>query len=39
MSMPHPHDRKNWLFFWNELGAEHPGIIQSLSTAEQIPGG
>ncbi|CAM5537393.1 IS66 family transposase OS=Stutzerimonas stutzeri OX=316 GN=N7335_06865 PE=4 SV=1 [Stutzerimonas stutzeri] len=24
--------RKNWLFCWTELGAEHVGIIQSLIT-------
>jgi hypothetical protein len=26
------HNRKNWLFCWTELGAEHLGIIQSLIT-------
>lgn len=27
---PIPQGRKNWLFCWTELGAEHVGIIQSL---------
>ena len=27
---PIPLGRKNWLFCWTELGAEHVGIIQSL---------
>lgn len=27
---PIPLGRKNWLFCWTELGAEHLGIIQSL---------
>ena len=27
---PIPMGRKNWLFAWTELGAEHVGIIQSL---------
>ncbi|MGB3620394.1 MAG: IS66 family transposase, partial [Ketobacter sp.] len=27
---PTPLGRKNWLFCWTELGAEHVGIIQSL---------
>lgn len=27
---PIPMGRKNWLFCWTELGAEHVGIIQSL---------
>lgn len=27
-----PMGRKNWLFCWTELGAEHVGIIQSLLT-------
>lgn len=22
--------KKNWLFYWTELGAEHVGLIQSL---------
>lgn len=26
------HNRKNWLFCWSELGAEHVGVIQSLIT-------
>lgn len=29
---PIPLGRKNWLFCWTELGAEHLGIIQSLIT-------
>ena len=29
---PIPMGRKNWLFCWTELGAEHVGIIQSLIT-------
>jgi len=29
---PIPLGRKNWLFCWTELGAEHVGIIQSLLT-------
>ena len=27
---PIPMGRKNWLFSWTEIGAEHVGIIQSL---------
>ncbi|MFT6915610.1 MAG: transposase, partial [Motiliproteus sp.] len=27
---PTPMGKKNWLFCWTELGAEHVGIIQSL---------
>ena len=27
---PIPMGRKNWLFCWTELGAEHVGLIQSL---------
>lgn len=27
---PIPMGRKNWLFCWTELGAEHVGVIQSL---------
>ncbi|WP_133013425.1 transposase domain-containing protein, partial [Marinomonas flavescens] len=27
---PIPMGKKNWLFCWTELGAEHVGIIQSL---------
>ena len=27
---PIPMGKKNWLFCWSELGAEHVGIIQSL---------
>ncbi|MDP5210857.1 transposase domain-containing protein, partial [Microbulbifer sp. 2205BS26-8] len=29
---PIPMGRKNWMFCWAELGAEHVGIIQSLVT-------
>ena len=29
---PIPMGRKNWLFCWTELGAEHVGVIQSLIT-------
>jgi hypothetical protein len=29
---PIPLGRKNWLFCWAELGAEHVGIIQSLTS-------
>lgn len=29
---PIPMGKKNWLFCWTELGAEHVGIIQSLIT-------
>jgi transposase len=29
---PIPLGRKNWMFCWTELGAEHVGIIQSLIT-------
>ena len=28
--LPIPIGRKNWLFCWTEIGAEHIGIIQSL---------
>ncbi|MEL0638979.1 transposase domain-containing protein, partial [Marinomonas sp. TI.3.20] len=27
---PIPMGKKNWLFCWTELGAEHVGLIQSL---------
>ncbi|MDX1526685.1 MAG: transposase, partial [Pseudidiomarina maritima] len=27
---PIPMGRKNWLFCWTEIGAEHVGVIQSL---------
>ncbi|MEX0624352.1 MAG: IS66 family transposase, partial [Saccharospirillum sp.] len=29
---PIPMGRRNWLFCWSELGAEHVGVIQSLIT-------
>lgn len=34
----HFHKRKNWLFCWTELGAEHVGIIQSLITTCKLHG-
>lgn len=33
-----PMGRKNWLFCWTELGAEHVGIIQSLITTCKLHG-
>lgn len=35
---PIPLGRKNWLFSWSELGAEHVGLIQSLITTCQLHG-
>ena len=35
---PIPLGRKNWLFAWTELGAEHVGIIQSLICTCKIHG-
>ncbi len=35
---PIPMGRKNWLFCWNELGAEHVGIAQSLVSTCRIQG-
>ena len=35
---PIPLGRKNWLFCWTELGAEHLGMIQSLITTCQLHG-
>ena len=29
---PIPMGRKNWMFCWSEIGAEHVGVIQSLIT-------
>ena len=33
-----PMGRKNWLFCWSEVGAEHVGIIQSLLTTCRLHG-
>ena len=30
--------RKNWLFCWTELGAEHLGIVQSLLSTCRLQG-
>ena len=35
---PIPLGRKNWLFCWTELGAEHLGIIQSLISTCKLHG-
>ena len=35
---PVPMGRKNWLFCWTELGAEHVGIIQSLISTCKLHG-
>jgi transposase len=35
---PIPLGRKNWLFCWTELGAEHLGIIQSLLSTSRLQG-
>jgi transposase len=35
---PIPMGRKNWLFCWTEIGAEHVGIIQSLITTCKLHG-
>ena len=35
---PIPLGRKNWLFCWTELGAEHVGIIQSLISTCKLHG-
>jgi transposase len=35
---PIPMGRKNWLFAWTELGAEHVGIIQSLLCTCKLQG-
>lgn len=35
---PIPLGRKNWLFSWSELGAEHVGLIQSLVTTCKLHG-
>ena len=33
-----PMGRKNWLFSWTELGAEHVGIVQSLLATCRLHG-
>lgn len=35
---PVPLGRKNWMFCWTELGAEHVGIIQSLISTCKLQG-
>ncbi len=35
---PIPMGRKNWLFCWSELGAEHVGLIQSLISTCKLQG-
>ena len=35
---PIPLGRKNWLFCWTEVGAEHAGIVQSLITTCRLHG-
>lgn len=35
---PIPMGRKNWLFCWTELGAEHVGLIQSLISTCKLQG-
>ena len=35
---PIPLGRKNWMFCWTELGAEHVGIIQSLISTCKLQG-
>lgn len=35
---PVPMGRKNWLFCWSEVGAEHVGVIQSLVTTCRLQG-
>ena len=35
---PIPMGKKNWMFCWTELGAEHLGIIQSLITTCKLHG-
>jgi transposase len=35
---PIPLGRKNWLFCWTELGAQHAGIVQSLITTCRLHG-
>jgi transposase len=33
---PIPMGRRNWLFFWTEIGAAHVGIIQSLICTRKL---
>ena len=33
-----PMGKKNWLFNWTEVGAEHTGIIQSLIVSYRMQG-
>lgn len=35
---PIPMGRRNWLFCWTEVGAEHVGIIQSLISTCRLHG-
>ena len=35
---PIPMGRKNWMFSWTELGAQHVGIIQSLICTCKLQG-
>ena len=35
---PIPMERKNWLFCWKEIGAEHVGIAQSLISTCRLQG-
>ena len=35
---PIPLGRKNWLFCWTEVGAQHAGIVQSLITTCRLHG-
>ena len=35
---PIPTGRKNWLFCWTEVGAEHTGIVQSLIATCRVQG-
>jgi hypothetical protein len=32
------HNKKNWLFCWTEMGAEHVGIVQSLLVTCRLHG-
>ncbi len=32
------HERRNWLFCWTEVGAQHAGIVQSLITTCRLHG-
>jgi transposase len=35
---PIPMGRRNWLFCWSEVGAEHAGIVQSLIATCRLHG-